>query len=231
MQPLKEGCDRLNSILELVAAFVINSYKVRMAGKRSFAALLPCIPVRPSPPVQWLPRNPGLSRTESNGPCGDVAASPVGCPTRLRFYHLALLPSIVSGNSTWYHAAWQFGYLLSTPKLGGLANGEPENGNTKLNPRETRCPTGTGSRRFSALVLVKGRAAGIAPTCSLSGRACMAAAISLAKTWNGKLGNGILLQESRTACDCPYLLLTLGSLSVNRRTGTPVLFSPILAGR
>lgn len=50
---------------------------------------------------------------------------------------------------------------------------------------------------------------------SLPGRACMAAAISLAKTWNGKLGNGILLQVSRTACNCPYLLLTLGSLSVN----------------
>lgn len=45
----------------------------------------------------------------------------------------------------------------------------------------------------------------------------MAAAISLAKTWNGKLGNGILLQESRTACNCPYLLLTLGSSVVNRR--------------
>lgn len=54
----------------------------------------------------------------------------------------------------------------------------------------------------------------------------MAAAISLAKTWNGKLGNGILLQESRTACDCPYLLLTLGSSGVNRRV--PVLLSSIL---
>lgn len=54
----------------------------------------------------------------------------------------------------------------------------------------------------------------------------MTAAISLAKTWNGKLGNGILLQESRTACNSPYLLLTLGSSAVNRRV--PVLLSPIL---
>lgn len=33
-------------------------------------------------------------------------------------------------------------------------------------------------------------------------------------------------KESRTACNCPYLLLTLGSLSVNRRV--PVLLSSIL---
>lgn len=52
---------------------------------------------------------------------------------------------------------------------------------------------------------------GRASTRNPAGRACMAAAISLAKTWNGKLGNGILLQESRTACNRPYLLLTLGS--------------------
>lgn len=100
MQPLKEGCDRLNSILELVAAHQLQSPDGRMAVPRSFAALLPCIPVGPSKsvPVAAAQSRSFTNRIERTmwGRSRVATAPPVGClavwlSNTLRFYHLALI--------------------------------------------------------------------------------------------------------------------------------------------